>query len=184
MDMESRPLNRLAFSALLATAFVVAAALVVHGAVPEPTPAHLTNAASSVDELVGRFLDALQRRDRAALHALRVTKDEYIDLILRGNVPAGTPLRNWPAEVNEYWWSVLHTKSTYFEANILDGLGGHTYRPKSIAYRKGTQAYATYTAYKQLDLFVEDESGTEREIRTGSIAEVNGEFKFISFIRD
>ncbi|HYR96283.1 MAG TPA: hypothetical protein VEM57_06065, partial [Candidatus Binatus sp.] len=76
------------------------------------------------------------------------------------------------------------TKSVYSEANILAGFGGHHYRLKHFDFTKGSRQYATYTAYKQVQVTVEDEAGTEKDIRTGSIAEVNGRYKFISFIRD
>ena len=177
-------LRYIARSTLMIATLVVAAALQAAGATPADDHPKLVNAAPSIDDLVGRFLEALRARDRKALHALRVTKDEYVDLILPGSVPQGAPLRDWPAQVNDYYWSVLHTKSTYYEADIVAGLGGHHYTVEGVAYRKGTQTYATYTAHKQLALTVRDEDGNEREIRTGSIAEVNGRYKFISFIRD
>jgi hypothetical protein len=172
------------------TARPVAALLLALGLLGTARPAPaltrrpLHDGASSVEELVSHFLDALREKDAKALRALRVDRDEYVDVILRGNVPPGAPLRDWPKEVNDYWWGVLHTKSVYFEANILAGFGGHRYRLKQLGFVKGTKQYATYTAHKQLELTVEDETGSEQTIRTGSIAEVNGRYKFISFIRD
>jgi hypothetical protein len=169
----------------MAAAILVAAAVVV--GVPS---AHATakpafrDGAASPDELIAEFLDALANKDAKALRRLRVDREEYVDLILRGNVAVGEPLRSWPDDVNEYWWSVLHTKSVYYEANILAGYGGHHYRLKHYEWTKGTKEYATYVAYKQIQITVEDEQGEERVIRTGSIAEVNGRCKFISFIRD
>jgi hypothetical protein len=144
----------------------------------------LTDASPSIDDLVARFLDTLRRKDADGLRALRCTKSEYIGLILSGSVPDGAPLREWSEEVNDFYWSLLHTKSVYSEANILSTFGGGRYTRVAINYSKGTQKYATYTAYKQLELTVRDENGVEREIRIGSIAEVNGRYKFISFIRD
>ena len=171
--------------AILLTGLLVAGALLGSAqASLGATERALRGGATSVEELVNRFLDALGKKDGKALRALRVDRDEYVELILRGNVPVGAPLRDWPKEMNEYWWGVLHTKSVYSEANILAGFGGHHYRLKHFDFTKGSRQYATYTAYKQVQVTVEDEAGTEKDIRTGSIAEVNGRYKFISFIRD
>jgi hypothetical protein len=169
---------------VLAALFVVAAFLGTVRPSFGTTERRLHDGASSIEELVNRFLDAVGKKDAKALRALRVDRDEYVDLILRGHVPVGTPLRDWPKDVNEYWWSVLHTKSVYWEANILSSFGGHQYRLKHLDVSAGPRQFATYTGYKQLGMTVEDENGTEKEIRTGSIAEVNGRYKFISFIRD
>ena len=178
-------MNKPRKKATLLTALLVAGALLGTVRVsPAATERGLHGGASSVEELVSRFLDALAKKDAKALRGLRVERDEYIDLILRGNVPVGAPLRHWPADVNEYWWSVLHTKSVYWEANLLAGLGGHHYRLKHVEFTKGTKEYATYTAYKQIAVTVEEEDGTDKDIRTGSVAEVNGRYKFISYIRD
>jgi hypothetical protein len=173
----------------LATLAVVGIAQ-IQGSATAKTPAagerrlEINNGASSVDELVGRFLEALRTRDKDNLRALRVTRDEYINVILAGSVPEGSALRQWPDDINEYWWSVLHTKSVYVEDNLLAGYGGQRFKLKKIDYRRGIGTYATHTAYKQLSLDVEDEVGVEHEIRIGSVAEVSGQFKFISFIRD
>ena len=171
------------FGALAAVA--VAAAAVSTPAARSARSEHaLLEGATSIDDLVGRFLEALGTKDRQALRALRVTREEYVDVILPGSVAEGQPLRKWPSQVNEYFWSVLHTKSAYSEDNILAAFGGRHYKVKSIRYRKGTQKFEAYTAYKQLEVAVQDDEGVEREIRTGSVAEVNGRYKFISFIRD
>ena len=178
-------MNRPRTRARLLAALLVVSALARTAPVSfAATERKLHDGAASIDELVNHFLDALAKKDGKALRGLRVDREEYIDLILRGNVPVGAPLRDWPDGVNEYWWSMLHTKSAYWEANILAGLGGHHYRLKHVEYAKGTKQYATYTAYKQLRLVVEDGAGEAHEIRTGSIADLGGHFKFISFIRD
>jgi len=164
-------------------ALVAALSLGAGGTRADVQPTALHDTSASIDDLVGRLLDALRNKDAKALRALRLTKAEYVDLILPASVPEGAELRKWPAQVNDYWWSVLHTKSTYTEANMLAGLGGHHYVVESVNYRKGKQKYATYTAYKQLELIVRDDDGAEHEIRTGSIVEMNGRYKFISFVR-
>lgn len=52
-----------------------------------------------------------------------------------------------------------------------------------MTFAKGVTDYATYRAYRQLRLAVTSD-GSPAELATGSIAEVQGRYKFISYIRD
>jgi len=128
------------------------------------------NGAPSVDKLVDQFMQALKDRDKARIHELRVTEDEYRGLILPGSVDEGHPRSHYSEQASSYFWSILNTKSIYSEANILNVWGGRPLKLKSVAYRGGTKKYADYTAYKQLELKLEDETGNEDELRIGSIA--------------
>jgi hypothetical protein len=145
----------------------------------------LENASPSADALIHRFLEALDNQDAATLRHLRVTESEYRSIILPGTVPPGAPRRHYRDDVSEYFWGTLNGKSAGYEKNLLDTVGGHgPSKVKTISYAKGEQQYADYKAYKQLRLVVEDGAGHEFDIRTGSIAEIDGQYKFISFIRD
>jgi len=156
-------------------------------ATPAPrSTAQLSNAAPSVDALVGRFMEALEQKDRAKLQGLRVTESEYLDVIMPGSIEPGKPLKNYDHhdQASQYFWGILDTKSRYLEVSLLDKFGGTPLKIKSVKYQRGVKDYATYRAYKQLRLLVERSDGTEDELETGSIAEVNGQYKFISFIHD
>ena len=48
----------------------------------------------------------------------------------------------------------------------------------------GTHDYAGFKSYRRLRLQMKDEEGRELEIATGSVGEIDGRFKFISFLRD
>ncbi len=146
--------------------------------------APLHGGASSTDELIQRLLVSLRDNDATALRTLRVTQDEYLEVILPGSVKPGEPLRRWPEEATRYFWGELDSKSLYSEEALLQLFGGHTYRVKDVRWDKGTQQYATYQAYKQLRLDLVGDDGQEAHLETGSIAEVDGRFKFISFRRD
>jgi len=54
----------------------------------------------------------------------------------------------------------------------------------AVRYRKGIETYSNYRAYKQLVLTVEDGSGNTEQVKTGSIAEIGGQFKFVSYVYD
>jgi hypothetical protein len=152
---------------------------------PQSSRPRLDDASPSAEALVQRFLEALDNKDGGALRRMRTTESEYKKIILPGTVPRGTALRHYPDDVSEYFWSILNTKSAYYEQYLLETAGGRgPSKVKSVSYKKGTKTYADYTAYKQLRLVVEDGAGKERDIFTGSIAEIDKRYKFISFIRD
>jgi hypothetical protein len=88
----------------------------------------LRDAPASREALIARFLAALAARDREALHRLRVDEDEYVEIILPGSVPPGTPLRVWPDDVRRYFWREFNTKSLYAETHLLEGFGGRHLR--------------------------------------------------------
>jgi hypothetical protein len=144
----------------------------------------LRGGASSREELIDRFLQALRENDRAALRQLRLTESEYRNIVMPGHVAVGKPLRKHSEDVSQLAWRLLNTKSFYYEALLLGDFGGHSYEIKGVEYEEGTQSYASYTAYKQLRLKLQRDDGTEMELRTGSIADIAGQFKFVSYIRD
>jgi len=147
--------------------------------------ARLENGAPSSDALIQRFLQALDQKDERALRSLRTTESEYRSIILPGTVPPGAPRRHYRKDVADYFWGVMNAKSAYYEQYLINTAGGRGPSTlKLVTYKKGRQQYADYTAYKQLRLVVEDGAGHEQDIRTGSIVEVGGRYKFISFIRD
>jgi hypothetical protein len=172
---------------IVLTLATLGAGLFANGTTSSSATGHalqLTDAAPSVDELVERFLSALAARDRLALERLRVSEREYLKIIFPGNVEPGARPQHMPADKARFFWDLMNTKSAYGAQHLLNQFGGQRYRVKEVAYAKGTRKYAGFTAYEQLRLTLEDEGGQERELRTGSIAEVHGSFKFVSFVRD
>ena len=164
------------------TATLAAAILLLVGS--KPAPPQFQDAAPSADALIERFMTALEHKDATALHRLRVTEDEYLKIILPGSVEKGEALRKWPEQTCRYFWSEIDAKSLYTEEFLLGVFGGRTYQIKNVEYEKGTKEYASYTAYRQLRLTLVRDDGEERVLATGSIAELNGQFKFLSFKRD
>lgn len=174
--------------ALIALAVVVglaradAVSAVSTAAAPQ-APAKLLNGEPTIDALVDKFCEALAQKDKTGLRALRLTQDEYLGIVLPGSVEPGQPWATYSDQAQQYFWGLLNGKSSYSEANLLQEFGGHQLRVKNVQYRKGTQVYAGYRAYKQLTVTVDD-AGSETELRIGSIAEIDGQYKFISFVRD
>ena len=143
----------------------------------------LTDAASSPQELVDRFLHALEAKDPDGLHRLRVTESEFRDVILPGFVPAGEQPRTYPDSYTDFAWQTLDTKSHYYERYLLAQYGGRHYTVKDTKYAEGTGEYATYRTLKQLRLVL-DADGTEVRLGTGSIVAMGGQYKFASFVYD
>jgi hypothetical protein len=142
------------------------------------------DAVSSKEELAQRLLDALEKKDLQGLRRLRVTETEYKDFVLPGSVEVGQPLRKYPPDIADYAWKTLDTKSLYYERYLIHGSGGEHYQIKDMTFDKGVADYATYRAYRQLRLALTKKDGAPGELATGSIIEVDGQYKFISFIRD
>ena len=169
-------------------AFVVLGGTTVSGSLTAPRGAAphppLSGGASSVDELLGRFVKALEANDGDALEALRVTEDEYRKIIMPGSVKPGEPPQKLSPKADEYFWQSLDTKSLYGGRALLAGYKGRTYRITNVTWLKGIDDYAWYRCYDRLELTLVDQRGEELKLNTGSVAEVDGQFKFISFIRD
>jgi hypothetical protein len=166
----------------LTKTLLVAGCLLLMGSARPATK--LSDGAPAADVLIARFLGALERRDQAALRALRVTEREYLDVILPGSVEKNQPRRRWPEDVSRYFWGEIDTKSIYSEESLLQAWGGQHWSLKNVEYERGTKQYAAYTAHRQLRLTLVNDDGEERVLATGSIAELGGRFKFLSFKRD
>lgn len=158
-----------------------AAAAVAAPAVSRP-PIGFADGAESVDALIDAFLAAVQRNDREALHRLRVTKDQYMQIVVPGTTDPGQPPRQVTEQPRELFWSLNDTKSQYAAQNILERFGGKRVSSHQLRFSRGTTEYLWYTARGQvrLDLMLEGET-LPQELRTGTIAEVDGRYKFLAF---
>jgi hypothetical protein len=174
--------------ALGCTAVAVLGGTTVNGSLTAPSGVvlhpPLSGGASSVDELLGRFVLALEANDGAALDALRVDETEYRKIIMPGSVKPGQPPQKLSAAADQYFWESLDTKSRFGGRSLLAGYKDRKYRITNVTWLKGVDEYAWYRCYDRLELTMVDESGGEHVLNTGSVADVDGRFKFISYIRD
>lgn len=146
------------------------------------TPAGLfADGASSPEELVDRLLTALAANDEASVQRLRVTRDEYLEIIVPGTVEPGQPLRQVSEQPREFFWRYLDQKNRDFGDILLQRYGGHPYLRQEIRFTAATTSYATYQALGRTHILVRDADGAEGTIRTGYIAAVGGRYKFIGF---
>lgn len=142
-------------------------------------PLRLNDGAASVDALLDELLQALAAKDEAALHRLRVTEAEYRELIVPGTVEEGKPLRRVSAQTATFFWRLLDAKNRDLGRIMLQEFGGQPLERRGLTYTHGVKKYGGYTAYGQVRLQVANQQGREMELRTGTIAEVDGRYKFI-----
>jgi hypothetical protein len=142
----------------------------------------LENAAPSSGELVGRFLAALAANDRDAIEQLRINQNEYLQLILPGSVAPDEALQVMPEKKAEFFFGYLDTRSRYSLKSLMTRMGGKPLELVRIDVPK-IERYRWYTALRDPVLHVKY-GGKPVEIRLGSIAEINGQFKFISYYVD
>jgi hypothetical protein len=152
---------------------------------PAGPPIQLSGGAPSVDKLLDEFLDGIERKDVAALHGLRLTKEEYTQIIVPGEVPKGEPPRQTFDKVNDVFWGMLNARSRYTLDAIVNKFGGRHYVKRQLEFTESpAKEWAWYTGHGEVRLWLWDEAGLQYELRTGWIAEVGGTYKFIGFNYD
>lgn len=179
-------------SRILALAAVAAALVAVLGAAWEAVGSRgatgagespLADASPSVEALVDRFLSALSAGDRGALSTMRVSETEYRGLIVPGSVSPGEPPQRLDEVASRYWWQDLDARSTYSSNDLLRRYAGRPLRRVAFRFDKGMRRFANHVAHRRLVVVARDDRGEEVEIRTGSIVDVDGRFKFVSYVR-
>src|SRR5262245_40495733 len=151
---------------------------------PGITSPRLMGGASSVDGLIDGFVAALASGNRDRVEALRVTEAEYRAVLIPGSVEPGDPPQVLSEDGLRYFWAEMSQKSAAHREAILARFGKHALTPVRHSFEKGERQFAGYKAYQRLVLVLRDDQGAEHELRTGSIVERDGVFKFASFIRD
>jgi hypothetical protein len=150
------------------------------GACSPPVPP-LEHGQPSADAVARAVLDALQRRDVAALQALALDEQEFRDHVWP-ELPAARPERNLPFS---YVWGDLHQKSAAALAGVAAAYGGQRYTLKSVRFRGPTSQYDTYLVHRDAELTLQDAAGSEQNARFfGSVLEKDGQFKVFSYVVD
>jgi hypothetical protein len=158
---------------LLGTALVA-----VSGCQQTPPLANTQESARAVAEQV---LDALARRDRAALERLAISEPEFRAHVWP-SLPAARRERNLPMS---YVWGDLHQKSVASLARILATHGGRRYELIDVGFAAAPTAHPDYVVHRESMLAVRDAGGQTAEIRVcGSFIEKGGRWKVFSYVVD
>jgi hypothetical protein len=166
---------------------ILATLLCTSCALSKPSaPAHpgIEGGAPSMDALMAKFVQALSNKDTDQLGKLRLSKAEYLDVIVPGTVEIGQPPRQVSEEPKEYFWGRLDAKSHFFADNLMENFGGRPYRGYELSFSKPVQEYAWYKAYGPVRLELQGEDNTTYHLMTGWVAEVDGKYKFIGYEYD
>lgn len=140
----------------------------------------LQNTRPSPDAVAAAVLDALARKDEAALEALALNDAEFRAHVWP-ELPASRPERNLPYS---YVWGDLHQKSRAGLSQTLARHGGVRYELRGVTFG-GETKYPSYVVHRGATMRVRDASGAEQDIRvSGSMIEKDGAWKVFSYVVD
>jgi adenine-specific DNA methylase len=146
----------------------------------KPGTRSLANAQASAEALSRNFLKALANKDMESIKALRLTKDEFCQYVF-----PELPSSKLPNVTCDFVWQQATLKSLSGLSEMYPEHQGKKYEFVALRFEKGTDSYPTYNVHKETHLMVKDETGKQQELRLfGSILEMDGRYKLISFVID
>ena len=132
------------------------------------------------DSLAEAVLDALARKDRAALERIALSEQEFRDHVWP-DLPAARPERNLPLS---YVWGDLRQKSVAALSETLARHGGRKYELVRVEFT-GRTDYTTYRVHREATLHVRDSEGKGHALRVcGSFIEKDEAWKVFSYVVD
>jgi hypothetical protein len=163
------------------TVVVLARGLVAAEVASAPPVAHFVDGAPSIDVLLADLLAALATNDEQALHRLRVNEHEYRTIISRDTVERGESEPDERKTSGALSCGRVVQEAEAGARELLARFGGHAYARRQLTFTNGIRQCAGYTAHGDVWLTLLDEYGERAELRTGTIAQVEGQYKFIGF---
>ena len=145
---------------------------------PEVTA--LAGGARSREELVRRFLAAIETRDTAAIRAMVVSRAEYAWLYYPTSVVSREPFDQMP-QVN---WFLGLADSQKGIARVLDRFGGSTLAASGYDCPEAPTMDGRLRFWHRCTVSIRHEGTTKRLRLFGSIAELDGHYKFYSYAND
>jgi hypothetical protein len=160
-------------------AMLVASSLLVAACGPRVTLSHTLDSPASVASAV---VEALNRRDIAALERLAVTEDEFHHVVWPKQ-PAARPGRNIPWD---YAWKDLAGKSRLqLRGRAAEWPADRGYTVVDISFGGDTTDYETYRIFRESQVTLRDRDGAITKTRIfGSLIEQDGRYKVFSFVVD
>jgi len=141
----------------------------------------LGNTHPSAQAMAVAVLDALARKDAAAMRSLALSEGEFREYIWP-ELPAARPERNLPFS---YVWGDLRQKSEAALSETIARHGGRRYILVSVTFTGATTRYPSYTVYRESVLRVRDEVGAESDLRLfGSGLQKDDAWKVFSYVVD
>lgn len=172
--MTPRPLLRLAALALVALSLAGGA-----GAAPAED-ACLSHASPTLEEAVGRFLDALAAGDADALRRLALSREEFRGAIWPW-LPSSDPRRNLTAD---FVWGHYAMRNDVAFHRLLENHSGVPYRLVAVE-PEGTRDFAGFELLVRPALVVEDPAGERMRLHLfGSVVKQGDRYKVYGFKTD
>ena len=133
----------------------------------------------SPEALSNAALDALSEGNAEALHALRVTEREYLEL-LWPEIEKTIPKSNLPGT---FHWQMLDSKSAAGARDAIADYGRQELELLEVIPTRGRQDYGTFKLLRKVELRVRRQpDSVEGQIRVfGSVVELDGLYKILSF---
>ena len=135
------------------------------------------DAPRSVDELIGRFVEAVADSSTDALAALTLSRAEFAHLYFATSVHARPPYAQPPA-VN---WLLLEQNSLKGQSRLLRRFGGKRLPVKSHHCAGAPQVQGANRIHEACTLRISSADGWTEDVRLfGSIVERDGRYKLLS----
>lgn len=127
-----------------------------------------------------RVLEALAKQDEQSLKSLVLTKEEFCTYVWP-ELPS-SKIKNLTCD---WVWDSFLPGDIAGLRQTLSMHGGKRYSLIRIRFVKGTTEYKTFKVHEGSRVVVKDDSGQEREFKLfGSMLELEGQFKLLSFVVD
>lgn len=139
----------------------------------------LTGGAASIDALAAAYVGAVTDGDTAAMHALRVTEREYVDLVWV-ELPDNMPEYGW---TGDFAWKNLDQRSRRDAWRIAVDHGGPTHDLRGVRCQGGVEDHLSFRLHRDCWLVIRDPLSGDREVKMfGSIVEMDGWFKVLGIV--
>ena len=140
----------------------------------------LSGGGASLEGLAGHYLDAVRYADTAAMHALRVTRNEHNQLMWP-HFPIARPELNWSVD---FAWDNLERRSRRDALRIALDYGEKPWQLLGIACSKGVDDYGPFRIHGDCWLDVRLDGPTVRLKMFGSVVEMHGRYKIVGILAD
>ena len=134
---------------------------------------------ASLEALIESVLDALERKDHAALIGLAVSKEEWIAYLY----PEFAVAKRGSNKPPELLWQLQAQRSHVGARRAIRDHGGEPLELLEILVKRGVDEYDTYRLHRSVELRVRRPGRDEPTLLdfTGSVVELDGQFKLLSY---
>jgi len=139
----------------------------------------LSNACDSIEDLGKQVLEAVYNNDLERLKAMAITPEEYKSYVWPQSPIS--KIKQWQ-ENYDFVRKQQFSRSSLALRQMLARYGGRQYTLVRVRFEDDTTDHTTYKAHRDARLMVKNPDGKEVVLNLfGSIVEMDGQFKIMSF---